>query len=260
MKKGLKRFFPIILGLIMLIGGGFFSISPIVEFSKRNLLGWKKVSGSVTSADKQVISDNNYNYIVGVSYSESVERVIEFKYNSREFPTFGTPKTIYFNENNSLNFAVGEFSNWNLIVLLLPLAGVFMLYLAIVDCKKPRQNFETEEQNLAEISKIQNSEMKIFGEIVNVESEILPGGMSVGVAIIRAKLPNGEFKIFKSEQIEGLTAGLLVSYLAQPSQISVSVRNGNFDDYYINSEEILDAVKKSFKVVRDVNLKEEKDV
>ena len=249
------------LGVFALIFGILISISPVAEFSKRNFLGWKKVVAEVTSADKKVISDNGFYYEVGASYSESAEKVIEFKYSSKEFPEFGSPKTIYFDEKNTLNFAVGDFSSWNLAVLILPIAGIFLIFLAISSSKKSSsQKFETEEQNLAEISKIQNVETKIFGEITNVESEILPSGMNVGRAVIRAQLPSGEFRNFKSEQIEGLTAGLLVSYLARPSKISVSVRNGDFDDYFVDSEEIIEAIKKSFETVRDVNLEKEKNV
>lgn len=256
MKKGFSKILPFVLGFLMLGAGIWLSISPVAEFSKRNLFGWKKVTGEVSSSEKQVVSNDEFYYIVGVSYTESAERVIEFKYNSREFPGFGAPKTIYFNTNNSLNFVIGDYEIWNLAVLILPIAGLAMLIFGFSNLNKIKrtQVFETEEENLAKISKIQNSEMQIWGTIINVETEFLSNGMNAGRAIIRAQLPSGEWKNFKSEQIEGLTAGLLVSYQANPSQISISVRNGDFDDYFVNSEEIIAAIKKSFETVRDVNI------
>lgn len=110
-------------------------------------------------------------------------------------------------------------------VLILPIAGIFLIF----------GDFEFPENQAVKNSKPKSKtwqkfrkyripkKLRFLGEITNVESEILPSGMNVGRAVIRAQLPSGEFRNFKSEQIEGLTAGLLVSYLARPSKIPVLV-------------------------------------
>lgn len=255
----IPRLVLIFLALILIIGGAFASISPLIEFSKRNLLGWKKTSAEVSGYSPIVTDNGDKNYVAILSYQVENSRYELSRNNGKKIPSFDETTTVYYNPKKIDEAVFGEYAIWNLAILIFPICGVVILFLNIFD-RKRQLGFETEEDNIKTISKIQNSEVRLLGKIVNVESRVSPSGMNVGVAIVSAKLPDGKLKHFRSEQIEGLTAGLLVSYLANPSPISVSVRNGNYDDYYIENEEILAAIRKSFDTVRQINLKGDKDV
>ena len=257
MKKGFSKILPLILGFGMLAMGVPLSISPVLEFSKRNFLGWTKTKAEVAGFTTQTSPSGSVEYLVNFSYEVENIRYEIIQSNGNKTPSFDEIRTVFYNPKNFNDATLGEYSILNLAVLIVPISGLILLIFGILNIKKSKtatKKFETETENDSIVAKNQLSEKKIFGTIVNVESVVLPNGINYGIAIIQAKLPSGEIKQFRSEQIEGLTAGLLVGYQANPTPIAVSVSSGNIDDYYVNSEEIISAIRKSFEAVRQINL------
>jgi hypothetical protein len=254
MKKNLINLVIILVGAGLIIWGGMLSMTPIKETFRR--LTWRKVSASVAGFEKQIEPSGSVKYLSVLDFD--VDGVIHEIYSSpkSETPQIGGFEEIYYNPSNPNQAVSGGYSIFNLAVLIVPLSGLFLMILGLKNLKtspKKQIKFEDEEQNSAAISKIQNAEVKLYGNISHVESVVLANGMNAGRAVIPARLPSGEVRNFYSDQIEGLTDGLLVSYFAQPIPISISVKNDNYEDYYIDSEEILAAIRKSFELVRTVN-------
>lgn len=261
MKKGFSKILPLILGFGMVLVGVSLSISPVVEFSKRNFLGWKKVPAEIVGFNKRTNSSGNIEFISVVDYKID-ENINEVLISAGETaPQIGQHTTIYYDPQNPSEFAYDDLPILNLIVLIIPISGVILMIFSISNFKKRQklEKFETEEQNEAIVSRIKNSGTKIFGEIIDVEVSNSPNGASVGRAVIRAKFAGRE-QIFRSGSIEGLTPGLLVSYLANPMPVSILISGNDTEDYYVESEEILEVIKKSFETVREVNLTKERNV
>ncbi len=262
MKKNLINFAIIFAGIVLLVLGVSLSVAPITEFAKRNFLGWKKATAEMASFTTRTLANGSVEYLATFSYQIDNARYEIIQSNGEKIPSFDETKPVFYNPKNFSDATLGDFSILNLAVLVVPISGLILLVFGILNIRKAKTAgfFETEAENDAVVAKNQLSEVKLFGTIVNVESFILPNGVNSGVAIIQAKLPSGAIKQFRSEQIEGLTAGLLVSYQANPTPISISVSGGNMDDYYIDSEEIISAIRKSFETVRQINLDKEENV
>lgn len=253
--KNFKVFLPVFVSLIMIVGGAILSISPIVEFSKRNFLGWKKTTAEVSGFTPISSESGERQNLTTLSYQIENSRFEVIRNDGARQPSFDESATVFYNPKKPSDAVIGDYPIWNLAILSLPIAGFILFFIALKLLKKPQtyQKFETEDDNISAISKMQNSEKILYGNIIDVESEVFPNGVSYGRAVVLVKLPDGRIFNFKSDKIEGLTAGMFVSYFANPTPISISLRAGDFNDYYINSDEILLAVKKSFEGIREGN-------
>ena len=255
MKKNLINLAIILTGIGLIIWGGMLAIPQVGGAYKR--IAWSKTTAQVAGYTSKVFENGTVKYTAILNYEIDGGMRQEILSEPRNAaPQIGSFETIYRNPNNPTEAVNDEYSWLNLAVLIVPLSGLFLVVLGLKNLKtspKKQLEFENEEQNSAAISRIQNAEIKLYGNISHVESVVLANGMNAGRAVIPARLPSGEVRNFYSDQIEGLTDGLLVSYFAQPIPISISVKNDNYEDYYIDSEEILAAIRKSFELVRTVN-------
>ncbi|MDO4872125.1 MAG: DUF3592 domain-containing protein [bacterium] len=255
MKKNLMSWLMILAGIALIASGVIFGRPAFEDFAKRNFYGWKEVEGEYSSQRTQVEGSNVLNFeTFSYVYDDSGRRQeIEINLGAKK-PQWTDTIKIWYNPENPADAVAGEYNYFHLAILALPILGLISMIWGVIRFRKarkmisktPQNNFENSKSSAAPLVENSNPEMKIMGNISDVEMLNSANGKPAGRAVVMARLPNGEMRKFLSEPIEGLTAGLLVRYLANPVAVSISVHGENYDDYYLSSEEVLLAFHQSF--------------
>lgn len=238
----MKNFLQFILGLGLVLIGVLVARSSVVFLTKKYVSGWSESTGELIAFEKHLLNENDMEYEPIVIFEEGENYHEKVLARTKSEPEIGQEVAVLYNPKNPSESIVGGMGDWDLVGLAPFLAGIALMVLSISRVlRKGRVSFEEEGANDRSIAHLRRTGVQIWGKIVDIEVV----DSSRGRAIIQAKTLDGQLKNHRSDVIDGLTHGALVAYLANPAEIVIFVNPDNIEDYFINSEDVVEAISRN---------------